>query len=509
MRLPKSVLSIFCLVLIAGVGLVMSGCATCGDDGCGGTPKAPVRSGMLHGAMGCDDCDKDSSPLHIEKEMPQQIVVGKPYTYTIKVINASGCGLDDVDITERMPDGYEMSTAVPEPTKVSGRVANWAFGYLAPKETKLITITGIAKAAGATTACTKGAYTPLLCLSPEAISPSLKLALEGPGQALLCDGISAKVTITNTGSGYASGASISLSLPEGLTTADGKSSVSINVGDLAGGESKNYNLNLKATKAGSYTLKANAAAGSELSAASNSISISVKQPNLKIDIEGPGKIFVTKNASYKVVVDNTGNAASAKTVVTASVPAGMQFVKASGGGSMDRGVVTWDIGTLEAGKSASLDATFKAVTGGAGQSSASAKGYCCQEVSSLAKTEVEGISALLLEVVDVEDPIQLGGNEKYLVTVTNQGSAPDTNIVVKVGFEEQFDYVSSKGPTKAVVEEAKVVEFAPLASLGAGQKATWELVAQSKAEGDHRISVKMTSDVLSRSVDETESTHVY
>ncbi|HPJ97629.1 MAG TPA: hypothetical protein PK022_09980, partial [Syntrophales bacterium] len=86
---------------------------------------------------------------------------------------------------------------------------------------------------------------------------------------------------------------------------------------------------------------------------------------------------------------------------------------------------------------------------------------------------------------------------------------PDTNIVVKVSFEENFDYQSSKGPTAAVKEDAKSVEFAPLASLGAGQKATWEVIGVAKKEGDHRTSVKLTSDFLTRSVDETESTHVY
>ena len=117
--------------------------------------------------------------------------------------------------------------------------------------------------------------------------------------------------------------------------------------------------------------------------------------------------------------------------------------------------------------------------------------------------------AILLEVVDTEDPIQVGGTEKFYVTVTNQGNAADSNIVVKMSFEKNFDYVSSSGPTVGTSEDVKSVTFAPLASLAPGQKATWEVVAKASEEGDHRTSVKLTSDVLSRSVDETESTHVY
>jgi hypothetical protein len=116
---------------------------------------------------------------------------------------------------------------------------------------------------------------------------------------------------------------------------------------------------------------------------------------------------------------------------------------------------------------------------------------------------------VLLEVIDTEDPVQVGNRETFYVTVTNQGSAPDMNIVIKVGFEDQFDYVASAGPTQAVSAEAKAVTFAPLASLAPGQKATWEITAKASAEGDHRTSVKLASDAIQRSVDETEATRVY
>ena len=85
----KRTVSILALLLVVGTAFVFSGCSTC----CGGetkpTTKAPSTSGMLRGTMGCDDCEKSSSPLHIEKEMPRQVVVGKPYSYTIKVSNDS------------------------------------------------------------------------------------------------------------------------------------------------------------------------------------------------------------------------------------------------------------------------------------------------------------------------------------------------------------------------------------------------------------------------------------
>jgi uncharacterized repeat protein (TIGR01451 family) len=162
----KKLMSILALLLVVGTAFVLSGCASC----CGETPSKPAsKGGVIRGTMGCDDCEKSSSPLQIDKEMPQQVVIGKPYSYTIKVSNDSQCALEDVVVTERISDKYEMQTATPQPTKTDGRLAQWDLGYLQPKETKLITITGAAMDANATKACTKGDYSPVLCLGPEAI----------------------------------------------------------------------------------------------------------------------------------------------------------------------------------------------------------------------------------------------------------------------------------------------------------------------------------------------------
>lgn len=489
MKLPKIMMSVAVLLLVVGVGFVLSGCATCGSCS---TPAKATRC-----AFGVQNCDKGDSALWIEKSMPEQVIVGQPFQYTLKVTNTRSCPVEDVMISERASDGLTIQSGQ-EGLKIGSMKGN---------EVREIALTAVANSGGAMSTCTKSEYKPVLCCGTEAISPGLELALQAQAQGTPCDVIPATVTVSNPGTGLAKNAVINLSLPEGLTTADGQSSVAINAGDLNGGDSKPYHLNLKASKTGSYSLKANAEA-SGLTAVSNAVSVDVRNCDLTVSVSGPGKIFLTKNATFNVSAQNRGDADANNMVVTASIPAGMKFVSASNGGSASGSSVVWNVGTLGAGKSVSMDMTLNAVSGGSGTSVATARANCCQNEGSC-PSMVEGIPAILLEVIDVEDPIQVGGTEKYYITVTNQGSAPDMNIIIKAGFEDQLDYVSSNGPTAAVRESAKSVEFAPLASLGVGQKATWEVVTVAKSEGDHRTSVKLTSDMLSRSVDETESTHVY
>lgn len=503
MLFSKKCVGLCALLLVVSAALVLSGCATC----CGEAKAKPVAGTKC--AMGTHGGDKSNSAIWVEKSMPGQVVSGKSFEYPITLTNLRDCALEDVVVSEKFSEQFEGKSSVPQASKMTPQGAEWAVGYMKPREVKTIMVTGIAKASGAATTCTKVTYNPVLCCGTEVISPALKVVLEAPSQALLCDVIPVKLTVTNSGTGYAKDVVVTQALPEGLLTTDGQKSVTIKVGDLAGGASKSYSLNLKAEKAGSYANKASAADANGLSANSNSVATKVVQPVLKVDVSGPSKIFVTKNADYKVSVKNSGDADSANTSVMATIPAGMQFVNASNGGSGSGNSVVWNIGTLAAGKSVSLGATFKAVTGGTGESVARATGTCCQEANAAVKSDVQGIPAILLEVVDTEDPIQVNGTEKLYVTVTNQGSAPDKNIVVKVAFEENLDYVAASGPTPGKSSDVKSVEFAPLASLDAGQKATWEVTAKAAKEGDHRTTVVMTSDAISRPVQETEATRIY
>ena len=123
-------------------------------------------------------------------------------------------------------------------------------------------------------------------------------------------------------------------------------------------------------------------------------------------------------------------------------------------------------------------------------------------------TTIEGIAAILLEVVDISDPIEVGQNETYLITVTNQGTKPDTNIRINCFLESTMKFVSASGETQTQAADGKIV-FQPLDTLAPGDKATWKVVVQAINAGDVRFRVTMDSDQLTRNVVETEATNFY
>src|SRR5690606_14963771 len=136
-------------------------------------------------------------------------------------------------------------------------------------------------------------------------------------------------------------------------------------------------------------------------------------------------------------------------------------------------------------------------TSGAGSLNfaAATRAYCAKPANCTSTTEVVGIPAILLEVVDESDPIEVGQNETYTIIVTNQGSAPDTNIKVTVTLEDAMQYVSSSGPTTGRAE-GKTITFAPLPSLAPKASATWKVVVKATAPGDVRFKTTLNSDEL-------------
>ena len=113
------------------------------------------RDGMLHGTLDFSSGADATGSILVEKVMPSKVTVGKPFEYILRVTNRTDCRFSDVVVSEKFPEKYEMLKASLEPTKVSGRTAEWTIGELGPKEIKTITIRGTALELSSMLACTK------------------------------------------------------------------------------------------------------------------------------------------------------------------------------------------------------------------------------------------------------------------------------------------------------------------------------------------------------------------
>ena len=468
---------------------------------------APTNYGNTRVATAYPTGRVDSSVILLEKMAPTQVGVGEPFDYILKVTNLTDLRVDDVSVTDKFPAGFKVASTDPKANSLANNVGNWQLGQLGPNESRLIKVKGSAAGTGTLSQCANVDYVLPNCIDIDVVEPKLQLVQSAPSDVLLCDLIPIKYEVCNPGSGATKAAVVTASLPAGLKTVDGQTSVSLDAGTLAPGQCRDFTVNTRATKAGSYTNRSAAAAG-PLKADSNVTNTAVHQPVLAVEHTCPKTVLLGRQISSVITVRNTGDAASKDTVLEATVPAGVTFLRASDAGTQAMGKVVWNLGSLAV--KGSKEVTFTVSPGAVGTygSRSSVKGACAEPAADSCSTKVIGIPAILLEVVDVEDPIEVGNNETYIITATNQGTSAGTGIKIVATLEASQSYVSSEGATRGTAK-GQVITFAPLATLAPKATATWKVIVKAVKEGDVRFTISMTSDQLTRSVDETEATYFY
>lgn len=443
--------------------------------------------------------ERTGSGLMIEKRVPTEVTVGQEFEYQIIATNLTSTALENVIVTDTVGEGFRIVSSDPA-HEMNGATARWALGTLAGKASKTIRVRAIAGAAGTITSCAGGSYTLALCTSINVVQPALRLTKQAPAEVSLCDVIPVKLVVTNSGTGAARNVKVRDALPAGMTTADGKTSVELDAGTLAAGQSKEFNLQLKATKTGSYVNKGTAAADGNLAAESNSTTTVVRQPKLTIKAECGGVIIVGRNTTCKFTVTNTGDAAC-NASVTAPVSANTAFVSADNGGTNANGNVTWNLGSLAPNASKTVTMTVRANSIGDVTCQATASCPCSDAVTDRCTSGVRGVADLGTTVTDDDGVVLVGDNHTYRVEVKNQGQIPLTNTKMICTLPEGMEFVSSANG-RAV---GRTVEF-NLGTVAPGATVAAQFVVKCSRVGEALVVGETTCNEIKTPVRDDELT---
>lgn len=452
--------------------------------------------------------DQSTSALLLTQVSPRHVRAGQSYTTTVYACNLTRMPLQNVVVTQDSIANLRLGDASPAGSRSASGATQWALGDLGPGETKSITFSATAPEVGTSSCCMSASYNNTLCSTVQVVQPALAVLTKGPAEILQCEPLAYVIEVRNSGTGPAENVIVRGALPAGVTTTDGRNAVEFNVGTLAQGETRSFNVACKAAKSGRFETFAEANGSGAISAKSQPVVTLVKQPVLELAVSCQDRTYIGRDATFEVMVKNTGDAAARNTVVTSPLPAGAQFVRATEGGALQGQNVVWTIPSLASGESKSASVTLKTPASGSLRASATAQGVCAPAVSKECSTSVVGIPAILLECVDIDDPLEVGGQTTYVITVTNQGSAADSNIRVVCDLPSQQDFVSATGATSGSAQ-GRTITFAPLASLAPKAKAEYRVTVKANAEGDARFKTRLTSDQFKNPIEETESTNLY
>lgn len=449
----------------------------------------------------------NTSAVLLHQVMPKQVRRGEDFGYSYHVTNLTNATLQNVVVALDSTSNLEVKGSQPEATRSGGGMA-WPLGDLAAGETKVISLTGNAGNVGSASDCVAVSYNNFLCATTAVVEPALALTKTATATALRCDPIVLRYVVKNSGTGSTNDVVISDTLPTGLTLSDGTREVRIPVGPLAAGESKAFEVKAEANRIGTFESPASATAGS-LRAAADKTTTVVTEPVLELTSDcGSANQFLGRNFTHTYTVKNNGNGVANGAVATIAMPTGSTVVRTSEGGTVAGGRVSWNLGAMAPGQSRSFSVSFSGSEAKTYETVATVNAACAKAVTDKCANDLKGIPAVLLEVVDIVDPVELGTQTTYLITVTNQGSAPDTNVRIVATLPAEASFVSASGVT-ASSAAGRTITFAPLPTLGVGQQAVWRVVVKADAEGDVRFELKMTSDNLTSPVTETEATFFY
>ncbi len=446
--------------------------------------------------------------VQLDKVMPKEIGLNKSFNYTIKITNLTDTSLSNIIVSEEIPSNFNFVNSNPTARHEENKLI-WEINSLEPKAIRHITVTGMASYAESLKHCTT-VLTPVIpaCTSVAVIEPRLKLIKNVPSESLLCDLITMRYIVSNEGTGTVPNVRVMESLPTGLHTTEGRNDLIFEAGNLGPNQSREFSIELRPTRTGRYISKAVASSTTGLRAESNETTTIVSLPILSISKTGPEKLYIGRPVSYEIVVSNVSEVPARDVVVEDIIPEGMTAVKATAGAKLTDSKLVWELGALAPNSSETLRISYTPTKPGTLMNGATATAYCAEAVTASVRTVVTGIPAVMLEVIDLEDPVRIGNRATYMISVTNQGSADSTNIRIACILENNVQYISSAGATTSSVV-GDTVRFLPLGSLAPKDKAIWRVVVAAVKPGDVRFKVIMNCDELSRPVEESEATHLY
>jgi uncharacterized repeat protein (TIGR01451 family) len=449
----------------------------------------------------------DFGIIQVDKTMPEEVRLNTPFSYLIKVSNLTDTVLTDIVVTETISKDFEFKAAEPA-AQAEGNKLVWLIDTLGPKANKSIRINGIATASKSLEQSTAITHTMRGSAAVKVVEPTLALRKVAPAEALVCEPIQVEYVVTNTGTGAAQNVQVIDNLPAGMLTADGKGKIVLDAGTLAAGESRQFSIKLRATKIGVYVGKATASSASGLKAESDPATTNVRQPVLTLTKAGPKRQYLGRSVAYEITVLNKGDGPAQNTIIEDIVPPGVANIEATTGAQFSGSKLIWELGTLEPNTSKKVRVSYTPAKEGDLMASATASAYCAEPVADSAKTTITGIASTRLEVVDVEDPVEVGSNTTYVITASNEGSAADSNIRIVCQLDDKVQFVTAAGATAGSLI-GKTVSFAPLRSLEPKTKASWRVIVKGLQAGDVRFKVTMHTDQLALPLEGMEATHIY
>ncbi len=446
--------------------------------------------------------------ISIEKIAPPEVQVGKETEFSIRVRNNGVVAVHNLELRDEVPKGARLVNTSPSASRGPRGELLWQFDTLAPNEEKIVKISLLALAEGELGSVATVVFEGRASSRSKATQPALVVEVDGPSEVMIGEQVTLTMKITNTGTGAATNVVLGESIPEQFTHPAGKE-LELALGTLKPGQTQTVELQLAASKAGiaKNLIELEADGGLKVN---KEMDLQVLAPDLKLAVDGPKKRFLETKATYTVSVSNPGTASAKNVEVVTYLPKGLKFLQANNSGQYDavKHAVQWNLVELPASETG--DVTLVAEPVEQGEHKLRVEGRAQQGLTDQVEETVlvEGLAAIMFQVADLEDPIEVGGETTYEIRVINQGSKAATQVQLVAMLDGGMTLVNASGPARHGAK-GQNVEFEPLKALAPKAEATYKVRVRAAVPGDLRLRVQVVTAEMKQPVTKEESTTAY
>lgn len=447
--------------------------------------------------------------IEIRQVMPEEIKAGQPISVELIVTNTGSVSVDKVIVTNPIAGGAQFVEGIPSPVR-SDQTLIWSLGGLEPTEHRIIQFSvQLPPDSNAPTFENTPEVSCVARVSGVTKISSARLVLTVNGPEVATVGVPAEfdISLSNLGTAPATNVVLRDQLPEGLSHLYGPD-LENEVGNIAPGETRRIRLALVPTRTGRITNTIEVSSA-ETELLQKQIAITAEQVNLQVVAKAQPVRYVNRPCSYEFVVTNTGNLTAKQARIMATLPSGLTFAHASDLGQHDTALhaVYWDLG--EIGPAETKRVTLTAVGTEIGDQTCrvavTADGNVSEETT--CTTLVRGVAGLGIEVVDSQDPIEIGEDSTYEIRITNTGTAPATNLRVTAEIPSEVE-ATNADPADNTIQDGTLV-FQTIAKLEPKKEVVFRVRVKGRHTGNGRFRVEVVTDEFRRPIIEEESTTVY